>query len=242
MIDGLDYKDFKIIEQQYTTSSQFIDLSADTLVKFLETYKFTRPLSQVHIHHTWIPNYSHFNGSNHQTLQASMRKYHIDAGYGDIAQHITIFPDGRILLGRDFNQIPASISNRNTGAFCIEQVGDFDKGKDTQTKEQKQALITVLKFLVNRLGLNIVYHNEYSTKTCPGSGFMSKEELMKQVKDDIAGHWAEKEINQFKKLGILNGFPDGTFRPDEPMTRAQFAAAMSKIMKYIADDIGKNFR
>lgn len=39
---------------------------------------------------------------------------------------------------------------------------------------------------------------------------------------DIEGHWAKEYIEEAAKDGIVNGFQDGTFRPDEPLTRAQF--------------------
>jgi N-acetylmuramoyl-L-alanine amidase len=47
--------------------------------------------------------------------------------------------------------------------------------------------------------------------------------------DDITGHWAEKAIREAIKDGVLAGFPDGTFRPDEPLTRAQLAAVLSRL-------------
>lgn len=39
---------------------------------------------------------------------------------------------------------------------------------------------------------------------------------------DIEGHWAKEYIEEAAKDGIVNGFQDGTFRPDDPLTRAQF--------------------
>ncbi|RUS46778.1 S-layer homology domain-containing protein [Cohnella sp. AR92] len=39
---------------------------------------------------------------------------------------------------------------------------------------------------------------------------------------DIHGHWAEKTINEMMKKGILDGYPDGTFRPDAPVQVDQF--------------------
>ena len=40
---------------------------------------------------------------------------------------------------------------------------------------------------------------------------------------DIAGHWAEDTITRWADVGIVNGYPDGTFKPDEPITRAELA-------------------
>lgn len=40
---------------------------------------------------------------------------------------------------------------------------------------------------------------------------------------DYKGHWAEEAINYAKEQGLMVGYPDGNFRPDEPCTRAQIA-------------------
>jgi parallel beta-helix repeat protein len=45
---------------------------------------------------------------------------------------------------------------------------------------------------------------------------------------DIQGHWAQAYIEALAQQKIITGFPDGTFRPTEPVTRAQFATIVSK--------------
>ena len=40
---------------------------------------------------------------------------------------------------------------------------------------------------------------------------------------DISGHWAEKDINELAKLGIIDGYGDKTYRPELGTTRAEFA-------------------
>lgn len=46
--------------------------------------------------------------------------------------------------------------------------------------------------------------------------------------NDIQGLWAQPYIKALASKQIIAGFPDGTFRPNEPVTRAQFAAIVSK--------------
>ena len=46
--------------------------------------------------------------------------------------------------------------------------------------------------------------------------------------NDIYGHWAKKEINQFISSGYVNGYEDGTFRPDNSITRAEFVKLVNK--------------
>ncbi|WP_139996092.1 S-layer homology domain-containing protein [Paenibacillus paridis] len=45
---------------------------------------------------------------------------------------------------------------------------------------------------------------------------------------DIAGHWAEADIKRAILLGFVNGYADGTFRPNQPVTRAEFTAMLSR--------------
>ncbi|CEQ27439.1 IdeS/Mac family cysteine endopeptidase [Paraclostridium sordellii] len=46
--------------------------------------------------------------------------------------------------------------------------------------------------------------------------------------NDISEHWAKKEINQFISSGYVNGYEDGTFRPDNSITRAEFVKLVNK--------------
>lgn len=46
--------------------------------------------------------------------------------------------------------------------------------------------------------------------------------------DVSQNYWAAKFINDLVRRNIIAGFPDGTFQPDAPVTRAQFAAMVTK--------------
>lgn len=41
---------------------------------------------------------------------------------------------------------------------------------------------------------------------------------------DIENHWTKASILTIAEKNILKGYPDGTFRPDAPVTRGEFAA------------------
>ncbi|WP_427159281.1 S-layer homology domain-containing protein [Aliinostoc sp. HNIBRCY26] len=45
---------------------------------------------------------------------------------------------------------------------------------------------------------------------------------------DIAGHWAAAFVEALVNKGLISGFPDGTFAPNAPITRAQYAAIIAK--------------
>ncbi len=48
---------------------------------------------------------------------------------------------------------------------------------------------------------------------------------------DVTGHWAEKEILQITGGLIMSGYPDGTFKPDGKLTRAEAAAVLARAVQ-----------
>ena len=49
--------------------------------------------------------------------------------------------------------------------------------------------------------------------------------------DVSAGQWYNNAISTMTKAGIVDGYPDGTFRPDAPITRAEMAKIISLFAK-----------
>ncbi|HEY9637577.1 MAG TPA: family 10 glycosylhydrolase [Coleofasciculaceae cyanobacterium] len=45
--------------------------------------------------------------------------------------------------------------------------------------------------------------------------------------NDIQGTWAQPCIEQLAQRRIINGYPDGSFKPNAPVTRAEFAAMLT---------------
>ncbi|WP_162341401.1 S-layer homology domain-containing protein [Paenibacillus paridis] len=48
---------------------------------------------------------------------------------------------------------------------------------------------------------------------------------------DIAGHWAKAAIERGVTLGFINGYSDGTFRPNAQVTRAEFATMLVRALE-----------
>lgn len=46
---------------------------------------------------------------------------------------------------------------------------------------------------------------------------------------DISGNWARKSIEQGATAGWITGYPDGTFHPDRPITRAEAMVILNRI-------------
>jgi uncharacterized repeat protein (TIGR02543 family) len=47
---------------------------------------------------------------------------------------------------------------------------------------------------------------------------------------DVTGNWAQGSIEKLVSLGYIAGYPDGTFKPGNQITRAEFCAIMDKVL------------
>ena len=55
------------------------------------------------------------------------------------------------------------------------------------------------------------------------------------LKDDVTGHWAADDIRWCMERRILKGYPDGSFQPDQPVTRAEMAVICKRLYAYTVD-------
>jgi hypothetical protein len=169
---------------------KFILLDLNEFDGWLNMQNIKRKITLIQQHHTYEPSYSRFRNENHFQLCKSMEKSHIERGFAEIGQNFTTFPDGRIMVCRNLNIIPAGIKGANLNGICIENVGNFDSGGDTITSMQVGTIISITRSLLTRFKLDasdqtIVYHHWYdlvlgtrifsegtgNTKTCPGTNF-----------------------------------------------------------------------
>ena len=153
--------------------------------------RLTRKIVAVHLHHTWRPRRQDFRGL--PTVEA-MRKYHMEQnGWSDIAQHLTIDPQGGLWTGRNWNMAPASASGYNgtvaEGPFMIEMVGDFDAGQDPFDGEQRKAAFETVAHLMRVFDLkdaDVKFHQEMTNqKSCPGTGIV-RADFLKEVQKLLA--------------------------------------------------------
>jgi hypothetical protein len=169
---------------------KFILLDLSEFDFWLEAQIIKRKIALIQQHHTYVPSYKHFNGSNHFQLCRSMERAHKERGFAGIAQNFTTFPDGKIMVCRSINTIPAGIKGANTAGVCIESLGNFDKQKNSMSTQQQECIVHITKSLLRRFKLEanedtVVYHHWYdlntgkriieedtgATKTCPGTNF-----------------------------------------------------------------------
>lgn len=182
-------------------NGQYILMSREEFKDWLFQQTFHRKITLIQHHHTWLPSYKHFHGSNHFIMLKGMETFHVQKmGWKTIAQNITTFPDGKIAVCRPFDMAPeGSIGAKaNSTGIMIENVGNFDLGHDVMTEEQKETIVYITALLCLKFSLtpsidSITYHHwwdlktkervldhapAYNVKTCPGTGFFGGNSTM----------------------------------------------------------------
>ena len=132
------------------------------------------------------------------------------------------------------------ITNQNSIGIeiCINADGDYDKAFLNA--------VELTKYLMKELDIpadRVVRHYDASRKNCPASMSASSWAKWKEFKDkimecdkvfvDTKGHFAEKDINDLFKMGIVNGKTEERFMPNEPITRGEVAAIVRRVIRYI---------
>jgi hypothetical protein len=175
------------------STPKFHALDRRTFRDVVERFHFRRKILEVHLHHTFRPNRAQYRGL--ETIHGMWRFHTQEKGWSDIAQHVSIAPDGTIWTGRSWNRAPASASGFNgssaAGPFMIEMIGDFDAGRDRLEGEQLRATLEVIAAVQLRCGLDegkLRFHREMSSKSCPGSGVDLEGLLdgLRRVREELA--------------------------------------------------------
>ena len=139
-------------------------------------------IDTVTIHHT---GQSLGDGAMEERLQ-EWQNYHQSIGFGDIAYHMIIAPDGTVYAGRDYRLVGSTRTSYNpTGHFLPALEGMFDEfwdspgdgdevpdGADELSDAQLGALIDVLAWASVEFGVDpadITGHRDHAATACPGS-------------------------------------------------------------------------
>lgn len=62
-----------------------------------------------------------------------------------------------------------------------------------------------------------------------------------QYTDVLTNHWANQVIGAARQAGIVAGYPDGSFKPDQAITRAEAVAMVNRAFGYTGRGSSRNF-
>ncbi len=134
----------------------------------LDAIEVTREINEVVVHHTWSPAAGDYRGI---ATVRGVRRYHMQVrGWSDNGYHVMIGPDGAIFLCRPIERSGAHVSGRNAHTVGVSFIANFDRDEPGQYHGMQTGL-EVIAALLERFKLspvNIRFHREFASKTCPG--------------------------------------------------------------------------
>lgn len=130
--------------------------------------------------------------------------------------------------------------------ICVNSDGDF--------KKSVQNAAELVKRIMKQENIsiqNVVQHNLWSGKNCPtnlrdgskGINWTQFLDLVKKEEVKVANatrysdvgksHSSHDSLERIHSLDIIKGYTDGTYRPDEPLTRGQMAIVVDRLVTHL---------
>lgn len=168
----------------------------------------------------------------------AIKRYHMEVnGWRDIGYHWVVERIDGVLTaipGRPEADDGAHCLRHNSDAIGVCVVGDYTKSPpDDETYRFVAALCKQIKTRhpIKEIG----GHRDYYATACPGDKF-DVEKVRQYVKgghtvNDIKGRWSEESIKLVLKTGLMKGYPDSSFKPEQPVTREELATVLARLIK-----------
>lgn len=145
------------------------------------------------------------------------------------------------------NQLALSITNTTTGGNSNSggaNPGGSNSSTDDSTDETvnpapgENTGTTELEVQVNPFQSNVV-NREALLQTVSATLAATKNE--NKTFSDTTGHWGVNAIQAAVKLRMVDGYEDGSFRPNAPVTRAEFTAMIARAFGLAANPAAADF-
>ncbi len=139
---------------------------------------------------------------------------------------------------------------RNSNSIGIEICSYYSNGAYGFKQKAIDTAVELTKYLMEKYGVDVdhvLMHWHVTHKIC-AAPFMANGKPSKAWDDfkarltavtptaadrltDIKEHYAEAHIQKLVNYGIVNGYEDGTFKPDNPVTRAEYSVMVANALE-----------
>ncbi len=139
---------------------------------------------------------------------------------------------------------------RNSNSIGIEICSYYENGTYKFKPKAVETAVELTKYLMKKYGVsvdNVVMHYHVTHKIC-AAPFMSNGKPSEAWDDfkrrltavtptaadrltDIKDHYAEAHIKKLVNYDVINGYEDNTFKPENPITRAEYAVMVAKALE-----------
>lgn len=208
----------------------------------IETDKTRYPMTPTTatIHNTANPNADEHDHTEYVDHTEAYTDWHFTVGDEIIYQEQSVYVNAWHATDGGSGQ-----GNRTSIAIELDETGDWETTRMNAIK-----LLYFLKMAVPTMKTDFVRkHQDWKSssypdgKYCPRiilgeergwQGFLDDYNKYASEQDktpfyDIEGHWGESSIKKLIRTCDLKGYPDGTFRPDEQVSRAELAVIVDKL-------------
>ncbi len=179
----------------------------------------------------------------------------VDADGGEVKENIVVWT----IPGLDGNLesekiLKVSVSDFSEQEILVSNYAVIESDKELLNKD-KSTIPVMLRSFASGNVIHKAYIKGYSDGTIRPDNEITRAEVAAIFKDILGldeseeggigysdlkdGHWASGVIGAVTKAGIFKGFKDGTFRPDEMISRAELSTVISNYLKM---DIAKPYK
>lgn len=151
--------------------------------------------------------------------------------------HYGIGPTGKIFNGQPPDKVSYHCGDDylNEHSLAVSFIGNFQE--NVISPAQFTSGVSFLKGIISKYkGVKLLKHNDIVATLCPGKNFpfaelrnkiYSNDKLFPDVDERM---WYADAIKKVVELGLMKGDSEGTFRPDEPITRAELAQVLLNLL------------
>lgn len=123
------------------------------------------------------------------------------------------------------------LRDKSTDKKKVRKTADVELNKNIQLCSYKKISIIIFVLIVFLVtDVNLVKAEETTSFDIVSIDdiIINQDETNNKTFNDINGHWAKDNILNMVQKGVISGYPDGTFRPDRTITRAEFVTLLVK--------------
>lgn len=209
-------------------------LTPEEFKAYCENFNFSpNNPNKIVVHHTWRPTVEQWQGQKSinglKTFYENKKPTPWSAG-----PHLFCAPDG-IWLFTPMNLQGIHASAGNYRSIGIEVVGDYDEV--VWEGEVKKNALSAIDVLMDRLKVgpaNLKFHNDYSTKTCPGKAIKKDWIISELAKlgetQEVVPEWGKADWEKWKNTNPPLFSEQSEFH--DTMSKGEFGVFASRLEAY----------
>ncbi|WP_019912514.1 LamG-like jellyroll fold domain-containing protein [Paenibacillus sp. HW567] len=91
------------------------------------------------------------------------------------------------------------------------------------------------KFTASLLALALVVPSTMISAAAPASDFKQLGQVAQKQVTDYTGHWAQKEFQTWADKGLISGYGNGVYKPDQDITRLEWVSLVNRVFHLQAE-------